>query len=74
MQEFDLEIKDKKGSENVVADHMSRIELSPSVDQQLAINEYFPDEQLLQVIDLPWFADIVNYLAVNVLPNPLTYQ
>ena len=26
MQEFDLEIKDKKGSDNVIADHLSRLE------------------------------------------------
>ena len=28
LQEFDLEIKDKKGSDNVIADHLSRIEKS----------------------------------------------
>ena len=26
LQEFDLEIKDKKGSDNVIADHFSRLE------------------------------------------------
>ena len=26
MQEFDIEIKDKKGSDNVIADHLSRLE------------------------------------------------
>ena len=26
LQEFDLEIKDKKGSGNVIADHLSRLE------------------------------------------------
>ena len=26
LQEFDIEIKDKKGSDNVIADHLSRIE------------------------------------------------
>ena len=26
LQEFDVEIRDKKGSENMVADHLSRLE------------------------------------------------
>ena len=26
LQEFDLEIKDKKGSDNVIVDHLSRVE------------------------------------------------
>ncbi|KAM1945119.1 hypothetical protein ACFX13_000139 [Malus domestica] len=45
LQEFDIEIRDKKGVENVVADHLSRMvheEASP-------ISETFPDEQLLSV-------------------------
>ena len=28
LQEFDLEIKDKKGCDNVIADHLSRVERS----------------------------------------------
>ena len=28
LQEFNLEIRDKKGSKNVVTDHLSRLELS----------------------------------------------
>ena len=27
LQEFDIEIKDKKGSENVIVDHLSRLEM-----------------------------------------------
>ena len=27
LQEFDLEIKDKKGSDNVIADHLSRLKI-----------------------------------------------
>ncbi|XP_075504542.1 uncharacterized protein LOC142541980 [Primulina tabacum] len=48
LQEFDLEIKDKKGVENVVADHLSRLELisNDCVDQ--AIDDWFPDEQLFE--------------------------
>ncbi|XP_068305070.1 uncharacterized protein [Pyrus communis] len=45
LQEFDIEIRDKKGVENVVADHLSRMvheEASP-------IPETFPDEQLMSI-------------------------
>ena len=44
MQEFDLEIKNKKGSENIVVDHLSRMEYLSYTDTPLAINESFPDE------------------------------
>ena len=33
LQEFDLEIKDKKGSDNVIADHLSRVE-KPTVQEE----------------------------------------
>ncbi|KAK8712690.1 hypothetical protein V6N13_147920 [Hibiscus sabdariffa] len=54
LQEFNLEIKDKKGRENLVADHLSRIPLT-STDPP--IKEEFPDESLLlaQGGKLPWF-------------------
>ena len=68
LQEFDLEIRDKKGSENVVADHLSR--LTP-VDEgpTKEITETFPDEQLLSISVIPWYANIVNYLATGKLPE-----
>ena len=68
LQEFDLEIRDKKGSENVVADHLSRLIVEP-IDDNLPIEESFPDEQLMSVSHIPWFADIVNYLATCKLPT-----
>ncbi|CAN6547386.1 unnamed protein product [Malus baccata var. baccata] len=45
-QEFDIEIRDKKGSENVVADHLSRMVHN---EESLPIVETFPDEQLLPI-------------------------
>lgn len=45
---FDLEIRDKKGIENVVADHLSRL-IVEHTDDNLPILESFPDEQLLHV-------------------------
>ncbi|XP_075483720.1 uncharacterized protein LOC142523873 [Primulina tabacum] len=52
LQEFDLEIKDKKGVENVVADHLSRLELISNDCVDHAISDWFPDEQLFEVNDV----------------------
>ena len=70
LQEFDLEIRDKKGSENVVADHLSRLIVETTQDQR-PISDSFPDEQIMSVrtSQLPWFADIVNYLVSRQIPE-----
>ncbi|KAL5554234.1 hypothetical protein UlMin_041635 [Ulmus minor] len=52
LQEFDLEIRDKKGTENLVADHLSRLEEDYLEDEE-QINETFPDEQLLAIQTAP---------------------
>ena len=49
LQEFDLEIKDKKGNDNVIVDHLSRIEKPNEEEGEIEIEEKFPDEQLFQV-------------------------
>ncbi|KAM1760453.1 hypothetical protein ACFX12_003322 [Malus domestica] len=46
LQEFDIEIRDKKESENVVADHLSRLVHEEEV---VPIPETFPDEQLMSI-------------------------
>ena len=51
LQEFDLQIKDKIGAENVIANHLSRMEL-PRGEPELLINDYFRGEQLLQMQSL----------------------
>ncbi|XP_071918787.1 uncharacterized protein [Coffea arabica] len=48
LQEFDLEIKDKKGSVNLVADHLSRLENIPQEDHS-SIKEEFSDEFLMAI-------------------------
>ena len=65
LQEFDLEIKDKKGSNNVIADHLSRLERIDGTE----IAEIYLDKQLFMLsVQTPWYADIVNYLAYGVMP------
>ena len=34
LQEFDLEIKDKKGSDNVIADHLSILEMNDGKEKK----------------------------------------
>jgi hypothetical protein len=74
LQEFDLEIRNKKGSENVVADHLSRL-LHEEEGDELPLNENFPDEQLFEIeVQLPWYADIVNYLTAKIFPPGMSSQ
>jgi hypothetical protein len=47
LQEFDLEIRDKKGVENSVADHLSCLQFKESTE--LPINDYMRDDTLLKV-------------------------
>ena len=75
LQEFDLEIKDKKGSDNVIADHLSRLERIAGTEKGTEIAEIFLDEHLLMLlVQTPWYVDIVNYLACGVMPFEFSYQ
>ncbi|XP_042426035.1 uncharacterized protein LOC122013888 [Zingiber officinale] len=78
LQEFDLEIKDKQGTENVVADHLSRLYQGQSgtKEEDLPIDDCFIDEHLLAIkrIDSPWYADYANFLACGILPHQMSYQ
>ena len=75
LQEFDLKIKDKKGCDNVIVDHFSRIEKPTVQEEEEEIAEHFLDEQLFQLsLKSPWYADFVNFLACGVMPPELSYQ
>ena len=73
--QFDLEIKDKKGTENLVVDHLFRLEymvLEEGVHS--VINENFLTEPFFSIEEVPWYADSVNYLAKQIFSPELTYQ
>jgi hypothetical protein len=53
LQEFDIEIRDKKEVENSVADHLSRPQYKEP--HELPINDYLRDETLLTITNSnPW--------------------
>ncbi|GJT72590.1 reverse transcriptase domain-containing protein [Tanacetum coccineum] len=75
LQEFDIEIKDRNGTENVAADHLSRIENEETSDDS-KVDDNFLGETLMEINteDDPWFADFANYLASDIMPKGMTYQ
>jgi hypothetical protein len=59
LQEFDVEIKDKKGVENSVANHLSRMQFENS--QELPINDSLRDDMVFKITRLdPWYANIAT--------------
>ncbi|GJS80697.1 reverse transcriptase domain-containing protein [Tanacetum coccineum] len=79
LQEFDFDVVDTKGAENLAADHLSRLE-NPHKNEldPKEINEKFPLETLssIAVLDAstPWFADIANYHAGNFVIKGMSTQ
>jgi hypothetical protein len=61
------EIKDKKGTKNVVANHLSRLTIDSTSDIT-PIDDYLPDESSLFVASIPWSANINNFLSLGFLP------
>ncbi|KAI3669088.1 hypothetical protein L6452_40311 [Arctium lappa] len=56
----------RKGINNQVVDHLSRLEKQDEKAHSDGICEVFPDERILAIqAATPWFADIVNYLALD---------
>ena len=72
LQEFDHEIRDKKGCENFVQDNLSRLKIIDSSP----IQESFHDEQILAIQrgNIPWFTHIVNYLVAGRTPQGWKYR
>ncbi|GJV80203.1 ribonuclease H-like domain-containing protein [Tanacetum coccineum] len=80
LQEFRFKVIDTKGSENLAADHLSRLE-NPyeNVLDPKEVNEKFPLETLNMVTSrgdssTPWFADYANYHAGNFIVKGMSSQ
>ncbi|KAF8048360.1 hypothetical protein N665_2550s0003 [Sinapis alba] len=80
LQEFDLVIKDKKGIENGVADHLSRLKVEEklpladtlSLETVYAVSIQYNDGYVpvkdASIPKVPWFSEITNYLAADQEP------
>ena len=67
LQEFDLDIKDKNGVENTIADDLLRLQVTNM--QELPINDFLRDDMLLKVTDTnPWYTNIINFMVSRYVP------
>nr|GEU74108.1 reverse transcriptase domain-containing protein [Tanacetum cinerariifolium] len=77
LQEIDIIIRDKKGTENLAADHLSRLD-NPHKDvlENKDINKNFPLETLGKISSesTPWFFDFANYHAENFIVKGMSSQ
>jgi len=66
-----LEIKDRKGVENPIGDHLSRMYFKEP--QELPINDSLRDDMLFKVTKINiWYANIVNFMvAGSVTPGEI---
>nr|GEV99293.1 hypothetical protein [Tanacetum cinerariifolium] len=75
LQGFNIEIKDKKGAENLVSNHVSRLK-NPNMEVLIKreITDEFLDGNLMMLKAKinngePWYADYINYIIGNVVPT-----
>nr|GEW14540.1 reverse transcriptase domain-containing protein [Tanacetum cinerariifolium] len=74
LQEFNIEIKDRKGTKNFAADHLSQIE-NEEISDDSEVGDKFPGETLIEINtgNEPWFADFANNLVADIIPKGMTY-
>ena len=68
LHEFNLQIRHKKGVENVVSDHLFRLTITHN-SHNPPIYDEFQEESLLTVDSAPCFAHIANFLVTGELPT-----
>ena len=68
LQEFYFEVIDRKGTENQVTCHLSRLEdeAMRELGKKAEIDDTFRNEHVL-------FADFANYLASDIVPSYLSF-
>ncbi|XP_070007288.1 uncharacterized protein [Nicotiana sylvestris] len=74
LQEFDLQIVDRKWSEKPSGGPLVPLGGGGEAPYGLEINESFPDKQLLSVSvnSMPWFTDVSNFLMTGIVPRELS--
>ena len=69
LQEFNLYVKGRKGAENQIANHLSKLkdEAMQELGEKAGIDDTFLNEHVLTSFHdlIPWFIDFSNYVLSN---------
>jgi hypothetical protein len=70
LQYFNINIIDRPGKDNLVADFLSRM---IHLGDKAPIDDTFPDEKLFFISTFtPWYAYVANYLVTGKMPKKLS--
>jgi hypothetical protein len=70
LQEFNINIIDRLGKDNLVADFLSRM---IHLGDNAPVHDKFPDENFFAISTFtPWYADVANYLVTGKMPQKLS--
>lgn len=75
LQEFDFDVKDRRGCENHVVDNLSRLEGKENDELEMALNYAFPNEQAFTVIlqQTSGYADFASYVVCGLILEELNF-
>lgn len=72
LQEFNLEFKNKKGCDNLAADHLIWLSLSKV---ETPLKDAFPNKNLFSAqAAYPWYTDMANYLTTGIISSDLSHS
>jgi len=72
LQEFNIDIIDRLGRDNLAADFLSRLNLTQGSMPTPVPNDFL-DKALFAISTVtPWFTDVANYLVSRKLPQNLS--
>lgn len=70
-QELDFVVKDRKGCQNQVVDHLFRLETNMVEFEETEIEKSFSDESFWAISNsvASWYTDYANYLVCGIVPE-----
>lgn len=76
LREFNFKVRDRKGCENQMSDHLSHLKDKHERHGEIKIDDAFSDELVMSIAgkNIPLYANDANYVASDVLHESISYH